>query len=272
MRLLTRWLAAAAGLVPEISDAVMVEARAVYPYWLVYFTLIGVGFGIPPLPEEIPVVVAGGLAGHPENHIRWWVMLPVCIAGVVTSDGLLYLIGRIWGPRLVQYRWVRQRFLPPDKLVRIERNFHEYGIKILLVARVLPGIRSPIFITAGIMRLRFTHFLLADGIYAVPGVSLLFGLGYWFTDQFLEVLNRAERLRPLLIVVILAAVGTYLFFHFVHSPVSMGDPKEVPLVGEQVAAKLSAELHPEVPDTPESILEPPAAASEPLPAEDARTT
>ena len=42
---------------------------------------------------------------------------------------------------------------------------------ILLFARILPGIRSPIFLTAGIMKLSWQRFLLADGIYAVPGVS-----------------------------------------------------------------------------------------------------
>ena len=31
----------------------------------------------------------------------------------------------------------------------IEKNFHDHGIKVLLFARFLPGIRSPIFIMAG---------------------------------------------------------------------------------------------------------------------------
>src|SRR5262249_33675807 len=112
MRSLFRMLSALVGLAPELPAVPIPDGAAVYPYWVIYFTLIGVGFGIPPLPEEIPVVVAGGLAGHPDNHILWWIMLPVCVAGVVSSDGLLYLIGRLWGPRLVEYQWVKKRLLP----------------------------------------------------------------------------------------------------------------------------------------------------------------
>src|SRR5262249_41775812 len=122
-----------------------------------------------------------------------------------------------------------------------------YGVKILLVARVLPGIRSPLFMTAGMMRLSFGRFLLADGIYAVPGVSLLFYLGYTYTDKFLEVLEKAERFRPLIIVVVLGAVGTYLFYHFVHSPVTTGDPQELPPVGKKMIDTVSGVLRPVVP-------------------------
>src|SRR5262245_7492932 len=108
-----------------------------------------------PLPEEVPVATAGVYIGHasqdPDSRVRWWIMLPVCILGVVAGDGILYSIGRLWGPRLVQYRWLRKKLLPPDRLAEIEGNFHKYGVKILLYARLLPGIRAPIFVTAGIM-------------------------------------------------------------------------------------------------------------------------
>ena len=92
------------------------------------------------------------------------------------------------------------------------------------------------------MRLSFTRFLIADGIYAIPGVSLLFFLGFWFTDQFLAAVERAESYRPLVVVVILAAVASYLFYHFLHQPVATGDPKEFPVIGDQVA-KMSPSAH-----------------------------
>src|SRR5437879_5321843 len=42
----------------------------------------------------------------PLPRLRWWIMLPVCILGVVLSDGLLYCVGRFGGRRLLQNRWV----------------------------------------------------------------------------------------------------------------------------------------------------------------------
>jgi membrane protein DedA with SNARE-associated domain len=203
----------------------------------IFAALLAAGIGIP-IPEEIPIVTGGVLAGHLENDLRWWIMLPVCILGVVVCDGLLYGIGRVWGPRVLELPFVKTRLLPPDRRTHIEDNFRQYGVKILLFARFLPAIRSPIFITAGMMRVPFSRFLLADGIYAIPGVSLLFFLGYWFTDQFKKAVEKAESYRPLVVVIILVAVASYLVYHFFNQPVTTGDPKEVPMIGDQMASKI----------------------------------
>jgi membrane protein DedA with SNARE-associated domain len=175
-------------------------------------------------------------------RLFWWIMLPVCILGVVISDGFLYCVGRFGGRRLLNHRWAR-RMLSPKKLVRVEENFHKYGITVLLFARFLPAIRSPIFITAGIMRLPFYKFVLADGLYAIPGVSLLFYLSFTFGDRFRDLVERAvgrvDKLKPLLILLVLTAIGTYLVYHFLRHPVATGDPREeVPLVGEKIASKI----------------------------------
>lgn len=221
-------LAAADQALPLGNDA----SGAIYPYFVIFAGLLAAGIGIP-IPEELPIAVGGIWVGHPKSELFWWIMLPTCILGVVLCDGMLYGIGRLWGPRIVRFRWVQRHLLPPDRLEHIEGNFHKYGIKILLFARLLPGIRSPIFITAGIMRLPLAKFLLADGIYAIPGVSLLFFLGYWFTDQFLEVLEKAESVRPLIVVVAITAVLTFLLVRFMRRPVVTGEPEdlELPLPG-----------------------------------------
>src|SRR5208283_6103819 len=129
---------------------------------------------------------------------------------------------------LLQWRLIKQRLLPPTQLQRIEDNFHKYGVKILLFARMLPGIRAPVFITAGIMRVPLGRFLLADGLYAIPGVSLLFFLGYWFTNQFLEIVKKLESIRAPIVVVVITAILTYLLIQFFRRPVVTGEPGEVP--------------------------------------------
>lgn len=216
----------------------MLDSTTFYVYSGIFVALVAAGVGFP-IPEEIPVVTGGVLAGHLENDLRWWIMLPVCIAGVVVSDGLLYGIGRAWGPRVLELPWIKSRLLSPERRRHIEDNFRRYGVKILLFARFLPAIRSPIFITAGVMRLPFSRFLLADSIYAVPGVTLLFSLGFWFTDQFKKVVDRMESYRPLVVLLVLVAVGSYLVYHFLQKPVATGDPKEFPVIGDQMAGKIA---------------------------------
>jgi membrane protein DedA with SNARE-associated domain len=205
-------------------------------YLGVFLGILATGVGFP-MPEELPIVLGGALVGG--GQARWWVMLPVCIVGVVIGDSFLYLIGRYWGPRLLRYRWVNTKLLPPERLASIEQNFHQYGVRILLFARLTPGIRAPIFFTAGLTKLPMTRFLFADGIYAVPGVSLLFFLGYLFTDQMVTLIKEdVEKVKSIVIVVAILAVVAYCLYRVFRKPVVTGDPKEMPRLVEQVTHRL----------------------------------
>jgi membrane protein DedA with SNARE-associated domain len=257
--------------VATAAEADSGAAGSLFVASLITFGLLlaaGVGF---PIPEELPIIGAGIWAGHNQELGPFrWLIWPVCIFGVVVSDSLLYGIGRFFGPRLLEKKWV-VRFLSPQKRQRIEDNFHKYGVLTLLFARFLPAIRSPIFVTAGVMRLSFMRFVIADGVYAIPGVGLLFFLSYWFGDRFKDLVERAEagvdRVKPLLILLVIAAVAGFLVYHFLRRPMAIGDPEELPLIGEKLAAKIEG-AHPregeapasKVPSTDGSTAGPPADA------------
>ncbi|MFL5241749.1 MAG: DedA family protein [Gemmataceae bacterium] len=223
-----------------------------------YFVLIGtfgslVAAGIPgvPIPEFLPVMGAGGwLGSHPGVGLLGWLLLPACIVGVVVADCLLYSIGRLFGARLLNYR-IFARIMPANKRERIELNFHKYGMKVLLFARLLPSLPSLVSLTAGTMRVQFMRFFLADIVYAIPGISFLFFCAYWFGSQVIQLVQNADakvhdkvhEWQPYLILAGLLAVGGFFLYHFLRRPVSTGDPKEIPIIGEQVAAKIS---HPDI--------------------------
>lgn len=179
------------------------------------------------------------ILGSPNDiHVRWWILLPVCILGVVFSDILLYAMGRYLGEWLMKRPWMA-RVLPSHKRRHTEENFHRYGVSILIIGRLMPGIRAPLFLTAGSMRLPLPRFLLADGIGAVVGNSLFFFLGFWLGDSIKSLVEHAEqKLKPILIVVGVGLIVAYLLWHFLRHPVSTGDPEEVPLIGSQVASHM----------------------------------
>jgi membrane protein DedA with SNARE-associated domain len=197
----------------------------------VFIGILATGLGFP-MPEELPIVLGGAMATS--GKVRIWTMLPVCIIGVIIGDSFLYLIGRFWGAKLVELPFIRKNLLTPERLAKISENFKEYGVKILLFARLTPGIRAPIFLTAGITKLPIAYFLLADGIYAIPGVSLLFFLGYWFTDTIIELIDAESRyVKPILVLVVIAGVGLYFVYRFWKKPMVEGAPTEMPpLVGQ----------------------------------------
>jgi len=224
-----------------------------FGYLGVFLALLASGLGFP-IPEELPVITAGIMVGHEDTTLRWYYMLPVVIAGVVIGDGFLYGIGRLWGRRLLETQWVQRRLVPPDKREKIEKNFHDRGIMVLLGARLLPGIRTPIFIMAGVLRVPLGRFLLADGLYAIPGVNLLFWVSYMLTDQVLEIFNKINAYRPLVVACILSGIAGALIQKYVLTrKISTGEPPP-PIIAkpaeavthavEMVAEKVAHAVHP----------------------------
>ncbi|HKA06100.1 MAG TPA: VTT domain-containing protein [Gemmataceae bacterium] len=216
----------------------MFGADVFWKYAAVFGALVAAGFGAP-IPEEIPIATGGVLVGRDWDNpdgLKWWIMLPVCIVGVVLCDTILYLGGRKWGRWLIRLKWVQRRILSPEQFEKIEKNFHDYGIRILLIARLLPGIRTPVFLSAGIVRLPFRKFLLADVIYAIPGVNLIFWLAYWLTDSFINLLNRLAPIRELVLVSILSFIAGFIAATFVRRPVATGSPEDLPVLGKPVVS------------------------------------
>jgi membrane protein DedA with SNARE-associated domain len=242
----------------------MIERFSEYGYVGVFCALLASGLGFP-IPEELPVLTAGVLVGHGDtpkraesddpnvpgpvlpldpNRLKWYVMIPVCIVGVVIGDGFLYAIGRVWGRRLLKHPWVQRKLVPPDKRERIEKNFHDRGIMILLTARLTPGIRTPIFLMAGVLRVPLARFVLADALYAIPGVGILFALSYWLTDRVMDVYHSVERYKlPITLMVLSAVSGVVLWKIFTSWKVTTGSPEEVPALVKPVEKVAEAVEH-----------------------------
>ena len=175
-----------------------------FTYGGIFLVLVLAGLGAP-IPEELPVLAAGALAR--EGVIRWWMALPLCVIGVVVGDVLLYSAGHHWGARLLRWRVVRGVLTEPREQ-RLAAAYQRHGVKIVLVARHVMGLRAAAFLTAGIVRLPFWKFLLVDAGAACVGVPMAFGLAYFFTDQLQTIVadvHRVERWLLLAGFVILAA-------------------------------------------------------------------
>jgi membrane protein DedA with SNARE-associated domain len=143
----------------------------------IFLWLFLTGIGIPPCPEEAGILYAAGVAAlHPD--VPWWLAWPAAGIGIVAADCVLYGAGRLWGRRLFEYRWVN-RIVPPERRARVEARFHAHGTKILLLARLLPPLRTGVFLIAGAIRYSFLQFMLADSLYAVFGVGIFFFGGTW---------------------------------------------------------------------------------------------
>jgi membrane protein DedA with SNARE-associated domain len=206
-----------------------------------------------PVPEELPVIWAGvdcGLsdteyANERDNpkRVLWWYMLPVVIIGAVIGDIVLYTIGRLWGRRLLDLKWVQRRVVSPEKRASIEKNFAKHGIKVLLGVRLLPGIRGPVFFIAGMVRLPLWQFILADAIYAIPIVNLMFWTAYWFTDQIMVLVNEMNTYKSLVMSHVLAAVaGALIYKYLLSRHVPTGEPAPIVEKAEKIGHAIESAI------------------------------
>jgi membrane protein DedA with SNARE-associated domain len=175
-------------------------------YLGLFFVLVGAGLGLP-VPEEVPIVAAAVLSHA--RIFRWWVALPVVLTGALAGDVVLYWAGHHWGERLLDW-WVVRRVLSRAREERLKAAYREHGVKILLTARHVMGLRAAAFLTAGIARVPFGKFVAIDAAAAVVGISLSFGLAYVFADQVDAVLRDIHRVERWLTLVAVAAVAAWL--------------------------------------------------------------
>ncbi len=177
-------------------------------YWGIFAFLVLTGCGLP-IPEEVAIVLAGVLSA--EGHLRPELAFAVCLSGAVVGDCLLYAIGYHWGRGLLAAHPTLAKLLHAQHEPRFEQVIDHHGLKVMLLARFLVGIRGPVYLAAGAVRMPFRRFLLYDLVSAAIVVGLFFGLSYAYGDDIARWIRRAEWAVTLLVVLIVITVGGLMY-------------------------------------------------------------
>jgi membrane protein DedA with SNARE-associated domain len=135
----------------------------------------------PVVPSETAVITAGVVAATGDLVL---VLVLVCAAaGAFTGDNVAYLIGNRIGPTGAEkvLRGERGR----KSLAWAERTLHERGGVLIVIARFIPGGRTAITLTAGIVRYPWrTRFVPFDLVAAIFWASYCSLLGYFGGKAF----------------------------------------------------------------------------------------
>lgn len=151
-----------------------------FGYAAVFFVLVICGFGVP-IPEDITLVAGGVISGLGYANVH--MMFAVGMAGVLVGDGIMFMLGRIYGEKILRFKPVA-RLMPPKRYAQVQQKFDQYGNRVLFVARFLPGLRSPIFLTAGMSgKVSFWQWLIMDGFAALISVPLWVYLGNYGAEN-----------------------------------------------------------------------------------------
>lgn len=180
-----------------------------YGYAAVFFVLVACGFGVP-IPEDVTLVAGGVISGLGYANVH--IMVVIGMLGVLVGDGLMFTAGRIYGHRILKVPFIA-RVMTPKRYAQVQEKFDKYGNRVLFVARFLPGLRTPIYITAGISRkVSYTRFLLMDGFAALISVPVWIYLGAYGAEQTDWLMEKIHQFQSGLFAVIGIGIAVLLYF------------------------------------------------------------
>jgi membrane-associated protein len=141
-----------------------------YPLLLVFCLFDAV---VPIIPSETGLITAGILSADGAMNLP--LVIVMAAVGSFVGDNLAYWIGRY--ARDWACRWITRGDRGRRGLEWAKRELTEHGGSIIIVARFIPGGRTPTMIASGILEFPYRRFLVFDAIAAVlwGGMNTLIG-------------------------------------------------------------------------------------------------
>jgi membrane protein DedA with SNARE-associated domain len=182
-----------------------------FPAIGLFSLLILGGVGLP-FPEDATLILCGFLIAN--NLARPLHALIAVYAGLLVADVILYSFGVRYGRAILTHRRFK-KILSSERLSKYEDIFHRRGVLFILIGRHLMGLRVHVFLVAGIMKMPFAKFIMADAVSAVITISIMTGIGYLGGNSLgiiMQDIKRIEHLAVFLAVIISTVVLVVIYF------------------------------------------------------------
>ncbi len=185
----------------------MVSFYSSFGYIAVFGMLLLCGLGVP-VPEDISIIAGGIISGLGYTNVH--IMCIVSFFGVLAGDIIVYSLGRYFGEQIFS-RKIGKKLLSNSWYDNILKSFQKNGKMVLFAARFMPGLRAPIFLTAGITKFTgYGTFILIDGFAALISVPVWTYLGFYGASN-MDVLLKWMKNTKIGIVIVLAVVIVVYF-------------------------------------------------------------
>lgn len=162
-----------------------------------------------PVPSEVIFGFAGALctAAVATSHpLSLPVVIVIGVLGEVTGSIIAYVVGRTAGRSIVD-RWGKYVLLSHRDLDSAERWFHKYGPYSIIVARIIPVVRSVVSLPAGAAEMNVPAFVGLTALGSAVWISLLASLGYTAGSSWKHVERYVHDAQyPVIAVVVVALV------------------------------------------------------------------
>jgi membrane protein DedA with SNARE-associated domain len=151
------------------------DLMGTWGYPVLFGLLFSCGLGVP-LPEDIPLILAGYFIANGKMHLGIAAVCAWC--GILGGDCMLYLFGRRYGLGITKVPLVGH-LVTAKRIQYAERLFEKYGVWVVGLGRMVAGVRGAMVVAAGTIRYNIVYFLIADGLGAIVSGGLFLALGFW---------------------------------------------------------------------------------------------
>jgi membrane protein DedA with SNARE-associated domain len=168
-----------------------------------------VGFALLYIEESgVPLFIPGdaflAYVGHrlPHNVPVFLVAWVGFVLAVTFGATNLYLLSRRYGRRLLEHRLAGLLHLTPERMDTAEHSFRRWGPWALIFGRHILGLRVPLTVAAGVLKLPYRTFAISVAISSAAWAAVFLLLGAFFGDS----VERSLRSHPLLYGIVSAAI------------------------------------------------------------------
>jgi membrane protein DedA with SNARE-associated domain len=146
-------------------------------YLFICFFMLAASFGLP-IPEELTLISAGLVAyaaQHPDlfpppypgaQGVNIFTLCIVSFLAVFGADLVVYLIGKIFGGRIIKTQFFQKR-IAGAVFDKINLWFQKYGGWACGIFRFTPGLRFPGHLSCGLLGIPLWKFCAIDGLAAL---------------------------------------------------------------------------------------------------------
>lgn len=143
--------------------------------YAIVFALAFLDAILPVVPSETAVITAGVVAAGGDLNLM--LVVPAAAVGAFLGDNTAYFIGRRFGDGVVR------RFFSGEKAQRrlewAKDQLRERGGELIAIGRFIPGGRTAVTLSAGLLKYPWRRFVLFDAIAALAWALYASLLGYF---------------------------------------------------------------------------------------------
>jgi membrane protein DedA with SNARE-associated domain len=176
------------------------------------------GFTLP-ICEEIAVALVGVTMNA--TNTSFFLAAGVALIAILIQDTCYFAIARVFGPKIIRHK-LFAKFIKPESIVSGERYFHRRGPFIVFSSRFVVGLRAPVIMSAGFLRMRWPRFVFYDFLAATIMTPAWLLVGWALGAQFDDSVGSLTKFFAILAPVAIIA-GAFLIYRSVKADKAKSD-------------------------------------------------